>query len=130
MTSVCMDAVALDTPSAPDLSELLPVELFKALSDPNRLAILASLAAGRRNQTVSEVAERCPINVSVVSRHLKILQRAGILDSYKLGKEVFYEVRVPYLVGLLRNMADALDACCPDGVCVISPDEETSGARH
>ena len=109
-------------PSAPDLSELLPVELFKALGDPNRIAILRQLAAGRRNQTVSEIAERCPINVSVVSRHLKILHRAGVLESFKQGKEVFYEVRIPYLVGLLRNLASALDACCPNGECVISPD--------
>ena len=125
-----MDAATVDSPTAPDLSELLPLEVFKALSDPNRLAILASLAAGGRHQTVSEVAERCPVNISVVSRHLKILQRAGILDSYKQGKEVFYEVRVPYLTGLLRNMADALDACCPDGVCVIGSGEKATGAQH
>lgn len=104
----------------PDLASLLPVELFKALSDPNRVAMLAGLAVGGTTQTVSEVAGRSPIDVSVVSRHLKILKRAGILDSEKRGKEVLYQVRIPYLVGLLRQLADALQACCPDGVCTIS----------
>jgi ArsR family transcriptional regulator len=106
-----------DSDKLPDLAALLPVELFKALSDPNRVAILASLTAG--TQTVSQVAERCPINISVVSRHLKILKQAGALNSEKRGKEVFYEVRVPYLVGLLRELAAALETCCPDGVCKI-----------
>lgn len=106
-----------------DLASLLPVELFKALSDPTRVTMLAGLAAGGTAQTVSEVAGRLPIDISVVSRHLKTLKRAGILDSEKRGKEVLYEVRIPYLVGLLRRLADALEACCPDGTCIISDAE-------
>ncbi len=107
-------------PNSPDLTSLLPVKLFKALGDPSRVAMLVGLAAGGTTQTVSEVAERSPVNISVVSRHLKILKRAGVLDSEKRGKEVFYHVRIPYLVGLLRQLADTLEACCPDGVCTIS----------
>ncbi len=92
----------------------LPPELFRALSDPTRVAILARLATACREQTVSEVAECCPIDLSVVSRHLRTLKDAGVLSAEKRGKEVFYTVRARELSQLLRNLADALDACCPD----------------
>lgn len=114
--------VKTSTSGCPELVTLLPVELFKALGDPNRVAMLAGLAAGGQTQTVTEVAECCPINISVVSRHLKILERAGVLESEKQGREVLYQVRIPHLVGLLRGVADALDACCPDGVAIITDD--------
>ncbi len=106
------------------LSQWLLPDLFKALSDPNRVAILARLAEMSGEQTVTEVASCCPINLSVVSRHLRTLRDAGIVECEKRGKEVFYRARVGNLSKLLRNLADALDACCPDGVC------ETTGGSH
>ncbi|MCP4605225.1 MAG: winged helix-turn-helix transcriptional regulator [Proteobacteria bacterium] len=99
------------------LSKWLSPDLFKALSDPNRVAILARLAEGPAEQTVTEVAGCCPVNISVVSRHLRTLKDAGVLDADKRGKEVFYRVRIQSLVQLLRNLADALEACCPEGCC-------------
>jgi DNA-binding transcriptional ArsR family regulator len=98
------------------------VGLFKALADPTRIRILTSLASGRRTQTVSEVAGACPVDVSVVSRHLKILERAGVLASEKLHRQVLYRVRIPELVGLLRGLADGLEACCPAEQPTISDD--------
>jgi len=111
-----------DSPGCPELASLLPVELFKALGDGNRLAILAGLAQGGRTQTVSEVAARCPIDISVVSRHLKTLERAGVLESEKQGKQVLYSVRIEFLVTLLRGLADALETCCPEGACTVTDD--------
>ena len=65
--------------------------------------------------SVSQVAECCPINVSVVSRHLAILRDAGILKSVKKGKEVFYSVRADSLVRTLRVIADEIEKCCLAG---------------
>jgi ArsR family transcriptional regulator len=56
------------------------------------------------------------VNISVVSRHLSTLRQAGVVEADKRGKEVFYRVRITELIDLLRNLADALEACCPDGV--------------
>jgi DNA-binding transcriptional ArsR family regulator len=98
-----------------DLDELLSPQFFKALSDPNRIAILTDLAWCCAPMTVSKVAERSPVDVSVVSRHLATLRDAGILEVTKRGKEVFYTVRFQKLAGLLRRIADAIDACCPTG---------------
>ncbi len=98
------------------LGKWLSPEFFRALSDPNRVAILARLAEGGAEQTVTEVASCCPINLSVVSRHLRTLREAGVLAAEKRGKEVFYSVKIQDLVFLLRNLANALEACCPDGL--------------
>ncbi len=96
-----------------DVGELIQPAFFKVLSDPNRIAILARLAECCRACTVSEIAKCCPINVSVVSRHLAMLRDAGILEARKVGKEVHYRVRYSTLAESLRQIADAIDACCP-----------------
>lgn len=95
------------------LQRWLSPGFFKALGDPNRVAILVELADGRRERTVSELATCCPVDLSVVSRHLRTLRDAGVLDARKQGKEVLYSVRLDALVSMLRNLADALEACCP-----------------
>ena len=67
--------------------------------------------------TVSEAAECCPVNISVVSRHLAMLRDAGILHAQKRGREVYYSVRYPELAATLRAIADAIEACCPPEGC-------------
>jgi DNA-binding transcriptional ArsR family regulator len=50
---------------------------FAALSDPTRRAILARLAGGEAS--VNELAAPFPISVQAVSRHLKVLEHAGLI---------------------------------------------------
>jgi DNA-binding transcriptional ArsR family regulator len=50
---------------------------FAALADPTRRAILGRLAEGEA--TVNELAEPFPISVQAVSKHLKVLERAGLI---------------------------------------------------
>jgi DNA-binding transcriptional ArsR family regulator len=50
---------------------------FAALADPTRRAILARLAEGEA--TVTELAGPFPISVQAVSKHLKVLERAGLI---------------------------------------------------
>jgi DNA-binding transcriptional ArsR family regulator len=51
---------------------------FAALADPTRRAILGRLAAGEAS--VSELAEPFPISVQAVSKHLRVLERAGLIE--------------------------------------------------
>jgi DNA-binding transcriptional ArsR family regulator len=51
---------------------------FAALADPTRRAILARLAEGEA--TVNELAEPFPITVQAISKHLKVLERAGLIE--------------------------------------------------
>jgi DNA-binding transcriptional ArsR family regulator len=50
---------------------------FAALADPTRRAILARLSAGEAS--VNELAEPFPITVQAVSKHLGVLERAGLI---------------------------------------------------
>ena len=50
---------------------------FAALADPTRRAILARLTDGEA--TVNELAEPFPITLQAVSKHLKVLERAGLI---------------------------------------------------
>jgi DNA-binding transcriptional ArsR family regulator len=52
--------------------------IFAALADPTRRAILARLAEG--DATVNELAEPFEISLPAVSRHLKVLEAAGLIS--------------------------------------------------
>jgi DNA-binding transcriptional ArsR family regulator len=52
-------------------------EVFAALADPTRRAILARLAEGEA--TVNELAAPFPMSLQAVSKHLKVLERAGLI---------------------------------------------------
>jgi DNA-binding transcriptional ArsR family regulator len=51
---------------------------FAALADPTRRSILARLA--RSEATVTELAEPFEISLPAISRHLKVLERAGLVS--------------------------------------------------
>jgi DNA-binding transcriptional ArsR family regulator len=51
---------------------------FSALADPTRRAILARLASGETS--VSELAEPFDMSMPAISKHLKVLQRAGLIE--------------------------------------------------
>jgi ArsR family transcriptional regulator len=113
-----------------DLGEVLRPGFFKALADPNRIVLLADLSARGTPTTVSEAAGCCAVDLSVVSRHLATLRDAGVLESEKRGREVYYSVPYAELAETLRSMADALEACCaPSGEeALISDPEEDRDA--
>lgn len=52
-------------------------ETFAALSDPTRLAIVERLAKG--DATVKELAEPFSVSLPAISRHLKVLEHAGLI---------------------------------------------------
>jgi DNA-binding transcriptional ArsR family regulator len=75
-------------------------EVFSALADPTRRAILAGLADGEA--TVNQLAEPFPISLQAISKHLKVLERAGLITR---GKEAQWRpCRLD--AGPLREVAD------------------------
>lgn len=94
------------------IDEHLSAELFKALGDPTRLLLFSCLAKCGRACSVTEVSECCDIDFSVVSRHLALLARAGVVDVSKEGRTVYYQVRYKDLSHTLRKLAQALEGCC------------------
>jgi DNA-binding transcriptional ArsR family regulator len=57
---------------------------FAALADPTRRAILARLADSQA--TVGELAEPFPITLQAVSKHLQVLERAGLIERGRKGQ--------------------------------------------
>jgi ArsR family transcriptional regulator len=97
----------------PPLESAADPRLFKALGDPTRVLILISLARCCGPKTVTQAAECCSVDLSVVSRHLAILRDAGVLSVRKQGRQIFYDVRYAELARTLRGLAEAIEACCP-----------------
>lgn len=58
---------------------------FAALADPTRRALLARLRAG--DATVSELAAPFPVSFAAVSKHLGVLERAGLVSREVVGRE-------------------------------------------
>lgn len=57
---------------------------FAALADPTRRAIISHLAQGAA--TVTEISEPFDISLPAVSKHLRVLERAGLLTRQKKGR--------------------------------------------
>jgi DNA-binding transcriptional ArsR family regulator len=63
---------------------------FDALGDANRRAIVELLGAGDR--TVGEIADALPISRPAVSRHLRLLKRAGLVIDEPRGTRRIYQL--------------------------------------
>ena len=64
---------------------------FAALSDPTRRAIVGRLARGPAR--VTDIAERFPVSLNAVSKHLKVLEQAGLVKRRRAGREHHLELR-------------------------------------
>ncbi len=87
--------------------------LFRAFAEPTRLAILQELKAGERN--VSEIVDELAVSQANVSRQLKLLHDAGVLQRRKEGTQVIYWIGDPLVSELCRLVCDKLnrDAAVP-----------------
>ena len=63
--------------------------VFTALGDEHRQRILLTFEPGER-LNVGQVVDVSTLSRSAVSHHLRILREAGVLDSEKIGKEVYF----------------------------------------
>jgi DNA-binding transcriptional ArsR family regulator len=76
---------------------------FAALADPTRRAILSRLATGEA--TVTELAQPFEISLPAISRHLKVLERAGLISR---GREAQWRPRT-LRAGPLKDAAEWLE---------------------
>jgi DNA-binding transcriptional ArsR family regulator len=72
------------TPAAAALSEDQLDRAFGALADPTRRAILARLAAG--DAGVLEVASPFPMSQPAVTKHLRVLEEAGLISRHRVAR--------------------------------------------
>lgn len=83
-------------------------EYFKVYSEPNRLAVLHALRAGPLN--VTAVVEVTGLSQALVSKHLKLLNIAGVVRRRPEGSLVYYEVLDKKVFKLLEQAEKLLTA--------------------
>jgi len=72
--------------------------IVKAMAHPVRLFIIDCLKQKKR--CVCDLSEMVGIDVSTVSRHLRVMETAGIVEKRKQGLKVFYSLRVKCAVSI------------------------------
>lgn len=78
---------------------------FSALADPTREAIVRLLLDGERS--VGEIAERLPVTRPAVSKHLRLLEGAGLVRFESVGTRNVYSLD-PAALAALRDELDSL----------------------
>ncbi len=68
-----------------------PLEIFKALSDMNRLRILAALSQ-HDELCACQITEVLSVSGATASRHLSVLHHAGLLSNRKEGRWVYFRL--------------------------------------
>ena len=71
------------------------IEILKALADESRLRILSQIIKGE--MCVCEIEECLNLTQSNASRHLTVLKKAGILESYKTAQWTYYKISEKFI---------------------------------
>lgn len=79
----------------------LAAKLFRGFGDRTRLAILAELAG--EELRVKDLMERLVGSQSTVSGHLACLRDCGLIVGRAEGRQMFYRIAFPEVVGVLRS---------------------------
>ena len=77
--------------------------IFKVIGDANRLKVLEILRSGENCQC--EIIPMIAQSQPTVSRHLKLLEEAGLIKSRKEGTKIFYQIVDEHIF----NLIDAID---------------------
>jgi DNA-binding transcriptional ArsR family regulator len=79
--------------------------LWSAIADPSRRRVL-DLLVSNGDVSASWLAGRVPFSRQAVSKHLVVLERAGLVSRRKQGREVLYQVEAGRLDQAARAMAE------------------------
>jgi ArsR family transcriptional regulator len=92
------------------LSEKI-VEPLQALASSQRIAILLVVSAGEA--CVCHLEAQLGFRQSYISQHLMALRQAGLLDSRREGKYIFYRLAKPEILELIQNAARMANVALP-----------------
>lgn len=101
---------------------LLPiVSLFETISPLGRLEILLNIGTGEA--CVCHLEARLGYRQAYISQHLMALRQAGLLDSRREGKYIFYRLAKPEILDLLHEAARISNVTLPK-LEVVSPEKQ------
>lgn len=67
-------------------------DIFQAIADPTRRAILVLIAS--QALTPNALADEFDMTRQAVSKHIKILNECELLDQQKVGREIYYQLKI------------------------------------
>lgn len=79
--------------------------LWSAIADPSRRTVL-DLLVDNGEASASRLADQVPFSRQAVTKHLAVLEQAGMVGRRKVGREVLYRVDADRLDQAARAMAD------------------------
>jgi DNA-binding transcriptional ArsR family regulator len=87
------------------MSAIAADELWSAVGDPTRRRVL-DLLLDRGEATATVLAGELPVTRQAVTKHLAVLDRAGLVEGRRQGREVRYAVRPQRLDAATRSLAE------------------------
>ena len=101
----------------PDSLRQFKAEIFQALGNPTRIAIVDELRDGAL--TVGVLAGRLDAEQSNISQHLAVLRARQIVATRKVANQVFYSVRDPLIWKILDLMRKYFEKQVVESVAVL-----------
>ena len=83
-------------------------DLWEAMADPTRRKLIDLLVA-RGQATATTLTADMPVSRQAISKHLSLLQRVGLIDGQRQGREVRYVVREQRLAEATRALSQVAD---------------------
>ena len=80
-------------------------KVYTALGDEHRQRILLTFEPGER-LNIGQIVEVSTLSRTAVSHHLRILREAGVLQSRKEGKEVYFWINKEFLIEAMETVVD------------------------
>lgn len=87
-----------------------PAAVFAALGDPTRLTLINRLSEGG-GRSIASLSEGIPLTRQAVSKHLQVLETAGLVTSRRVGRESRYAVK-PETFEVARSYLEEVTAHC------------------
>ena len=89
------------------IEDTIDFDFYKTLFDPVRSKILVYIASSGK-KSVNEIAENFTQDRSVISRHLELMCRYGIVSKTKVNRFVFYEVNSKFILDKFEGTTENL----------------------
>lgn len=92
--------------------DILDTEFFRALCEPARVQIFKQLVLLGRSD-IGTIAQALPQDRSVIARHLRTMQAAGLVHSQTEGRHTFYDIDGPSIASRVNEIARLTSALVP-----------------
>jgi len=102
-------------------------DIFKALSSTTRLKMLKTLA--KKEMHISGLARELNLSAPVAARHVKILEREGLIERKSFGRTHVLKCRMENMENMLNALADTCEVNMPEGASILEALKKVGGVE-